>query len=103
MGCNDRVRISTLLPNIRVAQLDRATAYEAVGWGLESLHGYHFKEINMKPIMFENPRTRERVVCDDLRNIAVIEGEEYLAVRRENERRVFLIRRAALVRVKSRS
>jgi hypothetical protein len=40
MGCNDRVRISTLLPNIRVAQLDRATAYEAVGWGLESLRGY---------------------------------------------------------------
>ena len=40
MGCNDRVRISTLLPNIRVAQLDRATVYEAVGWGLESLRGY---------------------------------------------------------------
>jgi hypothetical protein len=55
----------------------------------------------MKPIRFENPRTRERVVCDDLRNVSVIEGEEYLAVRRENERRVFLIRRAALVRVKN--
>ena len=45
MGCNDRVRISTLLPNIRVAQLDRATAYEAVGWGLESLHGYQVIEL----------------------------------------------------------
>ena len=53
--------------------------------------------------MFENPRTRERVVCDDLRNVAVIEGEEYLAVRREKEQRTFLIRRAALVRVKNRS
>jgi hypothetical protein len=54
----------------------------------------------MKPIMFENPRTRERVVCDDLRNVSVIEGEEYLAVRREHDRRVFLIKRAALIRVK---
>jgi len=55
----------------------------------------------MKPVMFENPRTRERVVCDDLRNIAVIEGEEYLAVRRVNEQRVFLIRRSAVVPVKN--
>ena len=43
MGWNGRVRIPGLLPNIRVAQLDRATAYEAVGWGLVSLRGYHFK------------------------------------------------------------
>ena len=54
----------------------------------------------MKPIMFENPRTRERVVCDDLRNVAVIEGEEYLAVRKIDDRRVFLIKRTALVKVK---
>jgi len=32
----------TSTTNIRVAQLDRATVYEAVGWGLESLRGYHF-------------------------------------------------------------
>ena len=55
----------------------------------------------MKSVMFENPRTRERVVCDDIRNIAVIEGEEYLAVRRVNEQRVFLIRRSAVVPVKT--
>ena len=55
----------------------------------------------MKPVMFENPRTRERVVCDDLRNISVIEGEEYLTVHRVNEQRVFLIKRTALVRVKT--
>jgi hypothetical protein len=59
------------------------------------------KENKMKPVMFENPRTRERVVCDDIRNIAVIEGEEYLTVRRVNEQRVFLIKRTALVRVKT--
>ena len=55
----------------------------------------------MKSVMFENPRTRERVVCDDIRNIAMIEGEEYLAVRRVNEQRVFLIRRSAVVPVKT--
>lgn len=55
----------------------------------------------MKSIIFENPRTRERVVCDDLCNISVIEGEEYLTVRRLNEHRVFLIKRTALVPVKN--
>ena len=55
----------------------------------------------MKPVVFENPRTRERVVCDDVRNVAVIEGEEYLTVRCVNEQRAFLIKRTALVRVKT--
>jgi len=55
----------------------------------------------MKPVIFENPRTRERVICDDVRNVAVIEGEEYLTVHRVNEQRAFLIRRAAVVPVKS--
>jgi hypothetical protein len=55
----------------------------------------------MKPVIFENTRTRERVVCDDVRNIAVIEGEEYLAVHRVNEQRTFLIRRTAVIRVKT--
>jgi len=101
MGWNGRVQIPGLLPNIRVAQLDRATVYETVGWGLVSLRGYHFKENKMKPIIFENPRTRERVICDDVRNVAVIEGEEYLTVHRVNEQRTFLIRRTAVVPVKS--
>jgi hypothetical protein len=55
----------------------------------------------MKPVVFENTRTRERVVCDDVRNIAVIEGEEYLTVHRVNEQRAFLIKRNALARVKT--
>jgi hypothetical protein len=55
----------------------------------------------MKPIIFENPRTRERVICDDVRNVSVIEGEEYLAVRRVDQPRVFLIKRSAVVPVKS--
>ena len=54
----------------------------------------------MKPVVFENPRTRERVICDDVRNIAVIDGEEYHTVRRVNEQRAFLIRRSAVVPVK---
>ena len=53
----------------------------------------------MKPVIFENPRTRERVICDDVHNISVIEGEEYLTVHRVNEQRVFLIRRTAVVPV----
>jgi hypothetical protein len=55
----------------------------------------------MKPVIFENPRTRERVICDDVRNVAVIEGEEYLTVHRVNEQRTFLIRRTAVVPVKN--
>ena len=55
----------------------------------------------MKPVIFENPRTRERVICDDVRNSTVIEGEEYLTVHRVNEQRTFLIRRTAVVPVKS--
>lgn len=54
----------------------------------------------MKPIMFENIRTRERVVCDDLRNVSVIDGEEYIVVHRVNEQRVFLIKKTALAKVK---
>ena len=30
---------------IRVAQLDRATVYETVGWGLVSLRGYHIMSV----------------------------------------------------------
>jgi hypothetical protein len=55
----------------------------------------------VKPIIFENPRTRERVICDDIRNVSVIEGEEYLAVRRIDQPRVFLIKRSAVVPIKS--
>jgi hypothetical protein len=68
----------------------------------ESLRYYQiYKETAMKSIVFENPRTRERVVCDDVRNVSVIEGEEYLAVHREDNPRVFLIKKNALVRVKN--
>jgi len=54
----------------------------------------------MKPVLFENIRTRERLVCDDLRNVTIIDGEEYLAVRREQEQRVFLTKRSILTQVK---
>jgi hypothetical protein len=55
----------------------------------------------MKPVLFENIRTRERLICDDLRNVTVIDGEEYLAVRREQEHRVFLVKRSVLNRIKA--
>ena len=59
-----------------------------------------YQELGMKPVLFENIRTRERLVCDDLRNVTVIDGEEYLAVRREQEQRVFLTKRSILTQVK---
>ena len=54
----------------------------------------------MKPVLFENPRNHERVVCEDVRNVRVIDGVEYLSVHRINEVRQFLIRKDALVRSK---
>lgn len=46
----------------------------------------------MKPVFFENIRTLEQLVCDDLRNYCIIDGEKYLAVRRMQEHRTFLVR-----------
>ena len=54
----------------------------------------------MKPVMFENMLNRERVVCDNTKLSQWVDGVEYLAVRRENSPRVFLMRRDMLQRVK---
>lgn len=55
----------------------------------------------MKPVIFENIRTREQLICDDLRNVSVIDGEEYLAVRKPEQARIFLVRRSVLTQIKS--
>ena len=54
----------------------------------------------MKPVMFENMLSRERVVCDNTKLSQWVDGVEYLAVRRENSPRVFLMRRDILQKVK---
>jgi hypothetical protein len=48
----------------------------------------------------KNRFNNERVVCDDVRDIRLIEGIEYLVVRRqENINRTFLMRKDALQKV----
>ena len=54
----------------------------------------------MKPVIFEKMLNRERVVCDNTKLSQWVDGVEYLAVRRENSPRVFLMRRDMLQKVK---
>ena len=53
----------------------------------------------MKPVTLLNPRTNEKFVCDDIRDVKTIEGVAYIQVRRENSPRLHLMRRDALVKV----
>jgi len=54
----------------------------------------------MKAVTMRNQFNNERVVCDDVRDIRLIEGIEYLVVRRqENINRTFLMRKDALQKV----
>jgi hypothetical protein len=54
----------------------------------------------MKAVTMKNRFNNERVVCDDVRDIRLIEGIEYLVVRRqENTNRTFLMRKDALQKV----
>ena len=53
----------------------------------------------MKPITFKVLRTNEIVVCEDVKDIRVIEDVEYLTVHKENNQRSFLMRKDALEKV----
>jgi hypothetical protein len=53
----------------------------------------------MKPTKFKILRTGEIVICDNIREVQIIEEIEYLTVRRINNSRTFLMRKEALVRV----
>lgn len=54
----------------------------------------------MKPITFKNKlRNNDIVVCDNVRDVHVIDGVEYLPVRRPDTSRIFLMRKDALERV----
>jgi hypothetical protein len=50
----------------------------------------------MKPMTLKNRMNNERFVCDNVRNIEVIDGVEYLIVRRPNEQRTFKMRKDVL-------
>jgi hypothetical protein len=57
----------------------------------------------MKAVTMRNQFNNERVVCDDVRDIRLIEGIEYLVVRhQENTNRTFLMRKDALQKVTDR-
>jgi len=52
----------------------------------------------MKPVILKNPINGEQVICDDTRDVKVIDGVEYFLVRRHNAPRQFLMRKDALIR-----
>lgn len=56
-----------------------------------------------KTKLFENKITLERYICDNVRMIRMLEGQEFLSVRREGETRKFLIRKDSLREVQDNS
>lgn len=55
----------------------------------------------MKSMCFENKWNRERFECDNVRAVEVIDGVEYLQVRKPNTARPLLVRKDSLEKVKS--
>ena len=55
----------------------------------------------MKPMTFQNRLNRERVECDNVRDVEVIDGVEYLRVRKPNTARQFLMRKDSLEKIKT--
>jgi hypothetical protein len=54
----------------------------------------------MKAVTMKNRFNNEHVVCDDVRDVRLIEGIEYLVVRhQENINRTFLMRKDTLQKV----
>lgn len=53
-----------------------------------------------QPITLQNPITKETWVCDDLRPAKIIEGVEYILVRKHNQTRTALMRKDTLKKVK---
>ena len=49
-----------------------------------------------QPILLENPITKETWVCDDLRPAKIIEGVEYILVRKDTNNRTVLMRKDTL-------
>ena len=59
-----------------------------------------FEEITiMKPITFKNRMNGELVICDNIKDVHLIDDVEYLQVHRAGQTRVFLMRKDALERV----
>ena len=50
----------------------------------------------MKPMSFKNRLNGEKFVCDNVREVEVIDDVEYLIVHRPNEQRTFKMRKDVL-------
>ena len=50
----------------------------------------------IKPMTLKNRMNNERFVCDNIRDVEVIDGIEYLIVHRPNEQRTFKMRKDVL-------
>lgn len=56
----------------------------------------------MKPVRFKNRMTGEQVICSNIReHRQIIDGVEFLIVKREQNSRPFLMRRDALQKLES--
>jgi hypothetical protein len=53
-----------------------------------------------KEVIFKNPRTDERFVCEDITKTTNIDGVEFILVRKENKPQKHLMRKDSLVQVK---
>jgi len=52
-----------------------------------------------KTVYFENTITHERYVCDNIKFVRILDGVEFISVRRLDEERKFLIRRDSLTEI----
>ena len=53
----------------------------------------------MKPVIFKNRVNNDEVVCNDIRDIEVIDNVEYYKVHRYGQDRTFLMRKEALEKI----
>ncbi len=52
----------------------------------------------MKPVNLVNRMNNEKFICENIREVEIIDGVEYLRVRRPGEQRWFLMRREAVTK-----
>jgi hypothetical protein len=53
----------------------------------------------MKHVEFKNIYNHEQLFCEDIKKISVIDGVEYLPVRKKDSPRTFLMRKDSLKKV----
>ena len=59
----------------------------------------YIQEVTMKTIYFENIRNREQFYCNDLKNVQLIDGIEYLRVFKLGTQRDMLVKKDSLRKV----